>query len=138
MAEYEILDHTADTGVEVTTGTLEDLISGLATGMFGLVAMLEPCPSLRSVQIEVSAENHQDLVFEALSELIYQSEIEDLVFCDFEVTTVGEMTVVISAGGVPVGEVEPSGPPIKAVTYHELKVTELEDGSWYGRVYFDV
>jgi SHS2 domain-containing protein len=33
--------------------------------------------------------------------------------------------------------VEPTGPPIKAVTYHAVVVEQREE-DWLGRVYFDV
>jgi SHS2 domain-containing protein len=48
-----------------------------------------------------------------------------------------DLAVKVQAGGLLVDAVEPIGPPIKAVTYHEL-VVEQRDGVWYGRVYFDV
>jgi SHS2 domain-containing protein len=48
-----------------------------------------------------------------------------------------EPAAKVEVGGVPTSAVEPAGPPIKAVTYHDL-VVERREGRWYGRVYFDV
>lgn len=137
---HRVLSHTADTGIEATADSLPALLHELAEGMFGLIAVLEPGEARRRVTLKVESPDPADLVVDALSELVYHSEIEDLVFCDFrvELEDNGEgLAVTVEAGGVPVADVDPEGPPIKAVTYHDLVVEEREDG-WYARVYFDV
>ena len=135
---YRVLSHTADTGIEATSDSLSSLVTELATGMFSLVATIEPSAAVRWAQVRVESATPEDLVVDTLSELVYLSEIEDLVFCAFKVdSSRGPLAISVEAGGVPVAAVEPSGPPIKAVTYHRLVVEEREDG-WYGRVYFDV
>jgi SHS2 domain-containing protein len=137
---HRVLSHTADTGIEATAGSLPDLLHELAEGMFGLIAVVEPGAARRWVALKVESPDPGELVVDTLSELVYHSEIEDLVFCDFRVEEEedGEgLAVTVEAGGLPVGEVDPDGPPIKAVTYHDLVVEEREDG-WYARVYFDV
>lgn len=134
---YNILDHTADTGIEATAGSLVELIESLATGMFELMADMGPCSSDATVELEVTANSDEDLVYEALSELLYKSDVEGLLFCDFEIEVNGERALDITAHGIPSSQVELSGPPIKAVTYHDIEVSETENG-WHGRVYFDV
>jgi SHS2 domain-containing protein len=135
---YRVLSHTADTGIEATGDSLSSLVTELATGMFSLVATIEPSAAVRWAQVRVESATPEDLVVDTLSELVYLSEIEDLVFCAFRVdSSPGALAITVEAGGVPVAAVEPSGPPIKAVTYHRLVVEEREQG-WYGRVYFDV
>ena len=135
---YRVLSHTADTGIEATGDSLPSLVVELATGMFSLVATIEPSAAVRWTKVRVESATLEDLVVDTLSELVYLSEIEDLVFCAFRVdSSPGALAITVEAGGVPVAAVEPSGPPIKAVTYHRLVVEEREHG-WYGRVYFDV
>lgn len=134
---FQILSHTADTGVEASADSLATLIDQLATGMFASMAPVDPCPPGQEIEIEVAAPTLEDLVVETLSELLYESETEDLMLCGFQTKILGPNRVRISAGGLPVSEVELSGPPIKAVTYHDLTVSERSDG-WYARVYFDV
>jgi len=135
---HRVLSHTADTGIEATADTLSMLIHELAAGMFGLIAVLDPGESERWVAATVESTSIEDLVVDSLSELLGLAEVDDLVLCDFRVTTgEGPFTVNLEAGGVPADEVQPEGPPIKAVTYHGLRAEETEDG-WYGRVYFDV
>ena len=134
---YEILDHTADTGIEARAESLPDLIEDLATGMFAIMAEADPCPGAEAITIEVNAPTEEDLVVEVLSELLYESEVEDLILCGFRVKMTSSHRVEVSASGVPTSEVELTGPPIKAVTYHDVTVEERDDG-WFAKVYFDV
>lgn len=134
---YEILDHTADTGIEARASSLPALIEDLATGMFAIMAEPDPCPTDEAIAIEVSAPTEEDLVVEVLSELLYESEVEDLVLCGFNAKMTSSHRVEVRANGVPTSEVELSGPPIKAVTYHDV-VVEESDGHWFAKVYFDV
>lgn len=135
---YRVLSHTADTGIEATGDSLGSLIEELAIGMFSLVAIVEPSAAERWTTVRIESPTPEDLVVDTLSELVYLAEIEDLVFCAVRIDlSHGASAVTMEAGGVPIAAVEPSGPPIKAVTYHRLVVEEREDG-WYGRVYFDV
>lgn len=135
---HRVLAHTADTGVEAVADSLAALVSELATAMFGLVAAVE-CGSLeRWIEVQVESPTVEDLVVDTLSALLYHSEVEDLFLCAFEVDKASDaLALTVRAGGVPTGTVEAVGPPIKAVTYHNL-VVEKRDHGWYGRVYFDV
>lgn len=133
---FRILSHTADTGIEATAQSFTDLVVELARGMFGIVATPPPGTPTRSVAIEVEAPSVGDLVVDVLSELLYVSETEDVLLYQFRVEgSAGGVTV--EAGGVPLSQVEQTGPPIKAVTYHDL-IVEERPGGWYSRVYFDV
>jgi SHS2 domain-containing protein len=134
---FRALDHTADTGIEATAASLTELIGELAAGMFALVSSPEPEEARQSVTVQVTAPTLEDLVVDALAELLYRAEVDDLLLCDFRVEMTSPTSVRIVAGGIPVSAVEPTGPPLKAVTYHDLLVEQRDEG-WYGRVYFDV
>jgi len=134
---YTVLSHTADTGIEAMADTFPDLLCDLATGMFGLMGSPEPCASDDLIEIGVESASHEDLVVDVLSDLLYHSEVEDLFLCWFEIQATGPTSIQITARGVANGGVELTGPPIKAVTYHDLAVRQTDEG-WYGRVYFDV
>lgn len=134
---YSVLAHTADTGIEAAADTFPELLHDLATGMFGLMGSPAPCTSDHAIEVAVESSGYGDLVVDVLSELLYHSEVEDLFLCRFEVEATGPTSAKVRAGGVANTEVELTGPPIKAVTYHDVTVSETDDG-WYGRVYFDV
>lgn len=137
MARFEVLDHTADTGISATAKTLEELIEVMAGGMFSLMAVVSPCPADSTVEFEVSASVVEELLYECLSELLYLSEVEDLMFCDFRIRPAPDQSFSVWASGVPVDQIELTGPPIKAVTYHDIEVRQ-SGTEWVGKVYFDV
>jgi len=133
-----ILSHTADTGIEASADDLSGLIVELATGMFESMASARPgSQPRRQVEVEIARSEPVEIVVETLSELLYTSEVEDLFLCQFEATPTGEHGMRVTAVGVPFDLVESHGPPIKAVTYHDLEIVETPEG-WRGRVYFDV
>jgi SHS2 domain-containing protein len=134
---YEVLSHTADTGLAATAPDLSGLISELAEGMFGILAA-RPGPSDGDpIEISVWAETPEDLVVDVLSHLLYISEVENLLLRGFETTMDDRRTAHVRARSIPLEVAEVEGPAIKAVTYHDLVVTKTDDG-WRGRVYFDV
>lgn len=135
---YRVIHHTADSGIEAEAGSLAALVAELAAGMFSLIAELEPAAADHWVELRVESPTLEDLVVDTLSELLYRSEVEDLVFCSFEVEEKsGELALTVRAGGVQSSSVEQAGAAVKAVTYHRLSV-ERRDRGWWARVYFDV
>ena len=60
LLPYTVLSHTADTGIEATADSLSDLVDDLATGMFGLMASLEPCRPDRLIEASVEAVSYED------------------------------------------------------------------------------
>lgn len=134
---YRVLSHTADTGIEATAGGISGLLEELATGMFGLMAQVAPCPDDVAVEVEVDAASLEDLVVDVLSDLLYESEANDLLLCKFEATMLAPAHARVTAGGIDMSRLEITGPPIKAVTYHDVAV-EQRGEDWWARVYFDV
>lgn len=135
---YRVLSHTADTAIEAEGATLADLIENLAYGMFDLMFDLDEVASLDMAKVSVTAGSPEELVVDTLAELLTEAESQEVAFASFS-ARVDEDTLkarVIVAGS-DVSNDELRGPPIKAVTYHDLEVTQRELG-WYGRVVFDV
>lgn len=137
MGTYEILDHTADTGIRIEGRSLSELIEAGAVGMFALMADAEYSSSGTEIEFEMSPRPADDMVVDVLAELLYRSEIEDALLCDIEVRETDRGVIEVTAAGVPWSDVELTGPPIKAVTYHDLEVKQ-EGGTWTAIVYFDV
>jgi SHS2 domain-containing protein len=134
---YEILAHTADTGISAYGRTLPEVFEQAARAMFVLMFGEVSEPTSQGMDVAVSAETVEDLLVAWLSELLFLSEAEELAFSRFEVTGVDDRSAEGTAQGVPYPSVELVGPPIKAVTYHQLEVTQ-DDAGWRARVIFDV
>ena len=139
---FRSLDHTADRGLEVWGPALPDLFRAAAEGMFGSGADLSEIPAEREWAIQVQASTVEDLLQAWLSELLWIAERDEAVLCEFELSAVEQTANSWSARGrARGGPVPPDSPhtgaPVKAVTYHELRV--WQDGDlWRAHLVFDV
>jgi SHS2 domain-containing protein len=137
MRRYQVISHTADTGIVAGGGSLAEAFENAAFGMFdlmfdlGRVAAGEQCP------IAVEAESPGELLVAWLSALLAESEIRGLAFSRFAVEEVGAGALRGIALGAPAAGLALRGPPVKAVTYHDLAVEQVA-GGWRVRVIFDV
>jgi SHS2 domain-containing protein len=139
MGRYRILDHTADTAIEAKSASLSGLVENLAYGMFDLMFDLDEVASRDMTKVEVSGSTVEDLVVDALAELLFEAEAHDLAFASFSARLnedAGQAWIIAAGSSVTTADLR--GPPIKAVTYHDLAVVETDEGGWYGRVVFDV
>ena len=137
MPRYEVLPHTADTAIVAYGLTMFELFENAAFGMFDLMFDLDRLQPSRDVPIMAAGDSMEDLLVAWLEEVLYEAERRDLAFCSFTVDRLEEGGVQGAASGLPVAGVELVGPPIKAITYHDLAVVSIPDG-WWARVIFDV
>ena len=132
------LSHTADTGIEVSADSLGELLEWAARGMFSLMYPLDELTSTRSVLVEVDSPDTAELLVDLLSDILYLAEAHDVIPCVFQTR---EATATAARVMVHVAPLEPDwlhGPPIKAVTYHDLAVTNDTEDGWRARIVFDV
>ncbi len=138
---YEILEHTADKGVRAWGRTLEEMIENASRGMYRLVIDPTGKKADRVFRVEVrveSATDEADLLVAWLRELIYLTDVHKVVFLDFHVDHVDDECVEGEAYGITVENNEMlDGAPVKAVTYHRLRVEHKPDG-WEAEFYVDV
>jgi len=137
MTRYEILAHTADTGIVAQGSTPEEVFENAAFGLFDITFDLATIAASQERRIEAEGQDLGELLVAWLSELLASAEIDDLVFASFRVAELGEGRIVGIASGSTVEGIELAGPPVKAVTYHDLEVVEVA-GGWRARVIFDV
>ncbi len=137
MPRYEVIPHTADTGIIAYGATLPELFEHAAFGMFDLMVDVAGLRADRDVPVVAAGDTPEELLVAWLGELLYLGEVHRLAFAAFTVDRLEEGGVQGAATGTPFDEVELRGPPIKAVTWHDLAVVEIP-GGWWARVIFDV
>jgi protein archease len=137
MSRYEVLSHTADTGITTTGDSLGAVIANAAYAMFDLMHDLGPAADGSSTRMEFEPAEPPELLVSVLSELLYRSEAADVAFTDIVVETDDGDRVVVTALAHAVEGLERVGPPVKAVTYHDLRCEPTDEG-WLARVIFDV
>lgn len=138
---YQILDHTADKGVLAWGRTVEELFENASRGMYRLV--IHPEGKRADVHLPIRVEvsdplDCSDLLVKWLRELIYLTDVQKVVFTDFNVHRITETTVEGEAHGLVVQDnAQLDGAPVKAVTYHRLRVEQTSEG-WEAEFYVDV
>lgn len=126
-------EHTADWELEVWAPDLAGLLVQAALGMYALAGVcLEPF-SREQRKIEVSAFDAESLLVAFLQELLYLSEAHNMGFDHFDIQIKNYALQAILSGSVIVSIHK----EIKAVTYHNLKIVESDQGL-STRIVFDV
>ena len=135
--EFEVLDHTADVGIEAYGADDGKAFANAARGMFSLMIDLETVRETEHRDIELTAPDRESLLVAWLSELIYLFDARNLLFRRFEVSLPEETTLRARAYGEPVdGSRHEIKTGVKAVTFHMLSIVH-DDGTRV-RVLFDI
>lgn len=133
--DFTIEEHTADWAISVRGRDWRHLLLSAAWGMNSLlVTNLNAVPLQVERTVTAEAFDRESLLVEWLGELAYLTEMEGLVFREFEFETVTPDTLRATVRGGPAPALHKH---IKAVTYHDLKIKETEAGL-EATVVFDV
>ena len=137
-APFEILEHTADAGVLARGRTLAEAFEHAAQGMFSIMVNLDGVREVEQRWMAVEARDWPGLLVAWLSELIYYSDVEGLLFRRFEMQDFRPYALRALAFGEPVDRQRHElGTGVKAVTRHMLEVEEGPEG-WRVQVLLDI
>ena len=135
--DFEILEHTADTGIIAYGKDLKQAFANAARGLFSLITELESVNEVLEWDIEASAADRDSLLVTWLNELIYIFDTENILFKRFDITRLSQRHLVARAHGEKVDRARHElKTGVKAATYHMLAV-EQKDG-WRLQVLFDI
>jgi SHS2 domain-containing protein len=126
MQPYEEVEHTADWAFRIRGQTLAGLFLNAARAVCwprGPVPEFEP-----SVSREVSVEgvDRETLLVNWLNELLYLQETQCEAYNRFEIAEISDTTLRARVEGR--ARQASDANPIKAVTFHDLRITEIKDG----------
>ncbi|MCK5126550.1 MAG: archease [candidate division Zixibacteria bacterium] len=143
MRKYEITDkHTcSDIGVELVADSLEELYIAGAEGLFFVICGSSTNAGTKRLKITLESDDHEQLLIDWLSELIYYFDTNGYVGTDYSlrITNTGrhlqlEADIDVREFNV---ENETAAHEIKAVTYYKLAIEEL-NGQFTCHVVFDL
>ncbi len=121
---HEEIPHTADWALRVWAEDLPSLFAEAARGMSSLSGVqLEPAPRLGR-SLELQATDHESLLVAFLSELLYIQEQERIGFDQLNIG-IHDTRLTAKMEGAPLASL---AKPIKAVTFHNLKIACSEHG----------
>jgi SHS2 domain-containing protein len=145
IQDFELLPHTADIKVRIYGKTLNDFFRNAVIGMFQVIHPLIEgshvehgrviCPLPITRKVEINAPDIETLMVDFLSELLYLSDVHNEAYLDatiYEVTATHIKATVHGSKVKGFDVVE-----IKAVTYGELEIKQINDG-WRGEIVFDI
>ena len=135
---YRIFDHTADLGVEITAESLEEIYAGAAVALFDLLTDLSAVRAGIAREIVVEGEDPADLLVNFLREALYLWNGEGFLIKTCLVREAAPQRLKALLRGE---RYDPDRhrikQEIKAVTYHQASVWEMQKG-WVAKVVFDV
>lgn len=138
MKRYELIDHTADLGIEVYGRDLRKLFQNAGHALFEIICDLSEVAETFEKRVAVDGEDLEQLMVVWLGELLYLHDVERLLLKRFKVEEIGERRLVATVYGEEFKEGHHTiNTEIKAVTYHQIQVRQ-EEGRWRARVIFDL
>jgi SHS2 domain-containing protein len=135
---YDVIDHTADIGIEVNAATREEIFVRCGLAMFDLMVGLGSIAGTATRTVGVRGTGPPELLVAWLNELLYLYAVDGMLFCGFTDADLGERSFTAVGCGERLNtskhhcEME-----IKAATYHDLALIRADD-RWIARVIFDV
>lgn len=139
MENYKILDHPADIGIEIHGKSIEELFINATLGTSSLISDLEALEETIRREIKLKAKDFEELFTKWLDEVIYLFDSEGLLIKNVEILN----QQMWSLQAIVRGEKYSKNKHriklyLKAVTYHQLEIKKLDDGSFFAKVFFDV
>lgn len=138
MRRFRYIDHTADAGIQVYGRDRAELFRHAAEGFFHILTDPNKIVETESREISLEAGDLEELLVRWLSEFLFLFDTEGLLFRRFDLGLLNDHHLQAEARGEPYDEGRhPIKTPIKAVTYHRLRVRR-EGGVWKAEVIFDL
>jgi SHS2 domain-containing protein len=138
---YQFFDHTGDIGVSLSGRTVDELFASAAAAFTDSITPLQMVEPKRPEELTVAAPELDLLLVDFLSELLYRFDTRGWLTRDAEVE-IREYDGGWQLQGTLIGENHDTARHavrvlIKAVTYHQLAVTQRA-GTWTADVVFDI
>lgn len=138
---YTFIDHTADLGVIIFGGSLQQLFENAAGVLYDLIFLPKAgngCAERHTVAFDITGDDWADLMINWLRELLYLWAGKQMVVLSvtIKVLSAYELSANITCGGYSPAVYDIKH-DIKAVTYHQSRVEKKERG-WAAQVIFDV
>jgi len=139
MASFQLIDHTADLGIEISAASRPDLYAEAGRALMAVIFDNDPPQTADQTQdLTVSGTDQVDLLVKFLGELLFLTMTRGLAATNIEIAKLTDQEITARLGLAPVDFVaNPPALEIKAVTYHQAAVEPTPDG-WRARIIFDV
>lgn len=138
MGSYQLIEHTADMGIDIQGDDPADLFLQAALGLLAIISAPMQAVGRQLQRVQVAGEDRGELLVNWLNEIIYLLETKGFYPLTFHIDEAGEKYLQARIEGEPF---DPSRHPVerevKAVTYHRLRIEEV-GGRWRAQVFVDL
>ena len=138
---FNYFETTADLGVEAKGKSLEEAFKEGAKGLYNIMVDIDKVDKKEKIEFEIEGEDLEELLYNFLNELLFYTDVENLVFSDFDVKIEkdnnGYKLKCIAYGEKINKEKHNIKEEVKAVTYHMMEVKQ-EGGGWKIRYIVDL
>jgi len=135
--DFEVIEHTADIGIIAYGSDIKEAFANAARGMFSLITDLEDIREASHRDVRAEATDREGLLVDWLNELVFLFDTQNMLFSRFDIMELSDTELKarcygekadLSRHDIRIG--------IKAVTYHMLKVEEID--GFRAQVLFDI
>lgn len=135
---YHILEHPSDMGIEAYGNSLKEVFEYAALGLVSIIVDPTTVDPVEQRYIKLKGSDPENLLVKWLSEVLYLYDGQEFVTSDVSIKdlTAKELEAVVTGETVDERK-HVFKMDVKAITYHQLKVEEREDGCVV-RVFVDI
>ena len=138
---FNYFETTADLGVEAKGKSLEEAFKEGAKGLYNIMVDIDKVDKREAVEFEVEGESLEELLYNFLNELLFYTDVDNLVFSDFDIKIERDddnYKLRCTAYGEKIDKEKHNiKEEVKAVTYHKMEIKQ-EDGGWKIRYIVDL
>ncbi len=136
--DFNVLEHTADLGIEVRGKDLKNLFGDAALAFTKLMLKVTKSKATGSRNISISGEDLPDLMVRWLGEILYVFEVKREILTGLQIVLISDTRLEAKLDTRRYdSRLDEIIYEIKAVTYHQISVFEMES-HWEARVIFDL
>jgi len=138
MKRYEQTDHTADIGLRIFGSSLEDLFANAGYALCDSLVDLSTVTAEIRETFSLTSACREELLVEWLADLLFAFETEQMIYRHFKITALDENSLCAEVTGQVFDSCRHTVKnSIKAVTYHNVKISET-NGIWQAEVVLDI
>lgn len=135
---FRILEHPADTGLEVWGPNLSEVFRQAALALMSIVVEPASVGDRELRKLSIRGSDIENLLVRWLSEILYLFDGEGFLTSDVEIRSLHDSALEATLKGESVDCVNHQfRMDVKAVTYHQLKIA-AEKNVWTARVFLDI
>ncbi|MFN3551388.1 MAG: archease [Endomicrobiia bacterium] len=138
--KFDFIDHTADIGIRVYGKTLEELFVNSALGMYNVICeKFKKISPKQKYKNTLKAPDNETLIVSFLNDLLYQTFVNKLLFCEFEIKSFkSDISVTYICYGEEYNKNKHGHLiELKSATFHKIKIKKNSCGLFETTIIFD-